>query len=211
MEIKITLDLNAPRWVRWSLAYVALPLALLLGVGSFVGAEVPLKVFAPGEKILSSEVNANFKAIAQAIDLNKGSVRIPKVLMHPTKTKGRLAAAINGTEVVGYKGAAALCQQAMASTSAHLCTTHEMILADSFDLIKTQGCGWIAGGVYQRNVVNTSCTETNYDCDGYQNDIGGPPSCTTSASGSSWCFDKNLNGKYGTNSCGNAIPLFCCD
>jgi hypothetical protein len=71
MKIKVyTIDVRAPQWLKRSAAFVILPVVVVLGVAAGVrAATVPtLVTFNPGDTLSAANINANFKALQDAVN-----------------------------------------------------------------------------------------------------------------------------------------------
>jgi hypothetical protein len=164
MEREIVIKLVVPRWMkrRWTLAVVLLASA----VSAIVYATVP-NTFAPGDQLSASKLNANFMALdGRVTALEKfdiGAARIVETRGGKAWSLGAVycgvTASTNGQIGSGYAGAKGLCETACTTTSAHMCTTDEIVRTAQMGVAAP--AGWYSAGLWSEGagaVVDNDCT-----------------------------------------------------
>jgi hypothetical protein len=139
------------------------------------------------------------------------NVRIPAGTAWPgptTITKNGKSYSVNGSfcgsstatngNAGGYTGAKTMCETACSSTTAHLCTSEEMLRSASLGLTLPT-LGWYAGGL---QVHPYSDSITNTDCLGFT-------TSTSTAYGAIW-YGAGVMGATAAT-CDGLRPLLCCD
>jgi hypothetical protein len=200
MGREIVVKLVLPRWLRtrWTLAVVA----LLSAVSGIVYATVP-NTFAAGDALSSSKINANFSSLDGRVTtlekFNVGASRIVETRNGKSWSLGAVycgvTASTTGQIAGGYAGVKALCETACTSTSAHMCTSEEIIRTAQLGVAAP--AGWYSGG--QWSLYNGSTGIVDNDC-------------------TSWTSAGSLvNGYWWTSTyatvsgCSISGPALCCD
>ncbi len=149
------LAMSKVRGMRWAW------LALAMG---FIPASAPAVTtpnqFVQSQKIVANDVNANFKALADAVTtLEAATAQLEKT--HATPYLGKTAAKSGAAG--GYAGVKALCVAATGNPNARICTSHDIVLAASSG--QPIDTGWYAGGIYE----HSSSFPEGRDCVGFTN------------------------------------------
>jgi hypothetical protein len=221
--MRLKIDLQIPNWTKWLVAGTAI--GVVLGVGaSRVYADVTVpKSWTARDLLKAEDLNANFKALQDAIDTVIASTAPgAKVYAMANGKKYSINATYCGATLattgafvqgglVGYAAAKAVCESTCLSPSAHMCTGEEMIRHVSMGGSVPTGQGWIASsaGVVDSYPARTdgSSLTCYYDCLGYQ--ASAKISCSGGASAS---FGTIWLGTYFSSlGCDQSAAIYCCD
>jgi hypothetical protein len=200
MGREIVVKLVLPRWMktRWTLAVVALASA----VSAIVYATVP-NTFAPGDPLSSSKINANFTSLDGRITaLEKFDIGASRIV----ETRGGKAwslgavycgvtASTTGQITGGYAGVKGLCETACISTSAHMCTSEEIVRTAQVGVAAP--AGWYSAGLW--SIYNGSASTVDSDCASWTSN-------SATVNGYWWSSTYAI-----VQACSTSGPVLCCD
>jgi hypothetical protein len=200
MEREIVVRLVVPRWMkrRWTLAVVV----LVSAVSAIVYATVP-NTFAAGDQLSSSKLNANFTALdGRVAALEKFDIGTSRIV----ETRGGKAwslgavwcgvtASTKGSIPGGYAGAKGQCESACTSTSAHMCTTEEIVRTAQVGVAAP--AGWYSAGLW--SLYNGASSTVDNDCTAWT-------ISTSAVQGYVWSSSYTS-----VQSCDTTSPILCCD
>ncbi len=199
-------------------ANTALLLALMFATAT-APAAAPMKTFQPAEKIIAADVNANFKALADAVSAlekkrtvatgpNGGTYSVD-ALFKATSTAPTTGKIASGA-LVGYAAAKKICEADVASPSAHMCTAAEMVRSAAIGVAMPQGYTWIATGQMDSDQGLSSVAERlKVDCYGFTWDNTADPK----VSGTTWNVKSGSEpgGAPSSGVCSLQYKVACCD
>lgn len=126
---------------------------------------------------------------------------------------GVTAQTFAGAAVGGYTGAKTKCQTACATSTAHICSSDEMVRYASTGGTHGQGSGWIATGVPSTSPgVSGGSANAEYvtDCKGFT--TSQPNGVAGANNGAAWIWTVSAPaGNAGVVGCDSAQPIACCD
>jgi hypothetical protein len=178
------LEVAARRPRRWWLG-VLVGVLVAVPFGTSALGPVP-HIFGAGEPIVAAEINENFDHLTGAI----GALEEPVDFCGTTAPTVGAFSAPGG--LVGFRAAGALCRTACGSPTAHMCTAHEVRVAQQN---ASPPAGWVA---------------TDYNsCASFTLTANTTPAGTYNLDGTALLIPgANF---FGAHSCAVATPIVCCD
>ena len=112
---------------------------------------------------------------------------------------------VNGV-AAGYPSAKRACEIALGSPTAHMCSSHEMMISAQMGLLSFSSYIWVSSGTAAGRYDPTGTTyHRYYDCEGWQQD-------TSACVGSQVCLGLVWTQNQPTeDSCDSLRPVACCD
>jgi hypothetical protein len=112
-----------------------------------------------------------------------------------------IARATHTGNLGGYAGAKQLCETTCSSTTAHMCTSEELVRTSQLGVTIPTPTGVVPGSWYSAGIRQVA-SGNPVDCAGWTNDASG----TSSHDGPFWGL-----GQPQVTGCFNAAPVLCCD
>jgi hypothetical protein len=157
-------------------------------------ADASITNFNAGDPLSAATMNANFSDLnGRVTQLQTGrvvaTINSKSFSIGATIYKGVTSTSYTGSQVNGYSGAKTLCETAIASPSAHMCSSDEVGRSVQSGLA-------LQSGWYETATYAYVPTLDVFDCSGWT---------STTADAAWW------NGHPSADACATAHPLLCCD
>ncbi len=183
-------------------------LVLVFAAASAPAVTVPNPLFEAKKPIVAADVNANFKALVDAVTALE---KQRPVVTYNGKSYSLDALYCGASSPAlgnlgGYSGAKATCESTCKSSTAHMCTVAEMQRSASLGKNASASDGWVAGATgHVGNGWATSAVMT--DCLGWTSSSGSG----SGTFGTTWHGASGIYYPSPAPCWSNAIPVFCCD
>ncbi|MCK6532994.1 MAG: hypothetical protein L6Q84_08490 [Polyangiaceae bacterium] len=178
-----------------------------------------MTTFESGKPIKAADVNANFKALSEAVsalEKKRPLATSPNGTTYSVDAvfKGTSAAATTGKitsgALVGYAAAKKICESDVSSPSAHMCSSAEMVRSAAIGVAMPQGYTWIATGLSESDQGLGSIAERlKVDCYGFTWENTTDPK----VSGATWQVSSGgaPGGAPSSGVCSAQYKIACCD
>ncbi len=182
-------------------------LVLVFAAASAPAATVPNPQFEAKKPIVAADVNANFKALADAVTALEKQRPVATYNGKSYSLDALYCGASSPTlgNLGGYSGAKATCESTCKSSTAHMCTVAEMQRSASLGKNASGIDGWVAGstghpgGGWSGNLMT--------DCRGWTDSASSPGSM-----GTLWHSNATYGHWPASTPCWSAqFAIYCCD
>lgn len=171
-----------------------------LGVGMALAAPIDTTWIGPNKPVTSTDLKGDLDGLQAQISSGRAVVMIngKSMSVGATVYKANTTSTYTGAQVGGYAGGKALCETAVSSPSAHMCTPQEVLRSAAVGITPPPTPGWLSTGIISD--VATNPASTLNDCTGF---TSAAQSSSGQVVGNSWAPSEVR--------CVFAQQVLCCD